>query len=83
MLHNSLYTLRETFREELTDASSLFQKGESILQTHRNSHKCNITVFGRTLWKDENDNLFKAYVCVDKKRLVAKWKFASFHQSII
>ena len=36
--------------------------------------KNNIVVFAGLFEKDENDNLFKAYVCVDKNGLVAKFR---------
>ena len=47
---------------------------ESILKLTQIAKNNNIVILAGLFEKDENDNLFKAYVCVDKNGLVAKYR---------
>ena len=59
-------------KEQMLDLAEFIPAGESILKLTAIAKKYDITVLAGLFEKDENDNLFKAYVCVDKTGLVAK-----------
>jgi predicted amidohydrolase len=65
---------RKLSKEQMLELAEFIPGGESIsaLQTIASRH--NIAVLAGLFEKDENDNLFKAYVCVDKNGLVAKFR---------
>lgn len=63
---------RHLSREEMLDLAEFIPGGESILKLTEIARRNNIVLLAGLFEKDENDNLFKAYVCVDKKGLVAK-----------
>ena len=65
---------RHLSRDQLLELSELIPGGESILKLTTIAKKNNITILAGLFEKDENDNLFKAYVCVDKNGLVAKFR---------
>jgi len=46
--------------------------GESIKRLQRIAQKTNLVILAGLFEKDENNNLFKAYVCVDRNGLIAK-----------
>ncbi|HWB26870.1 MAG TPA: nitrilase family protein [Chitinophagaceae bacterium] len=48
--------------------------GNSIQELKQIAYRHNIAVLAGLFEKDEKDNLFKAYVCVDKAGLVAKFR---------
>jgi len=48
--------------------------GNSIAELKQIAYRHNITVLAGLFEKDTDDNLFKAYVCVDKTGLVAKFR---------
>ena len=48
--------------------------GESIATLTKIAQQNNIVILAGLFEKDENDDLFKAYVCVDKNGLVAKFR---------
>jgi predicted amidohydrolase len=58
----------------MLDIAEFIPKGESILKLTEIADKYNITILAGLFEKDENDNLYKAYVCVDKSGLVAKYR---------
>ena len=58
----------------MLDLAEFIPDGESILKLIEIAKKNNIIVLAGLFEKDEKDNLFKAYVCVDKNGLVAKYR---------
>jgi predicted amidohydrolase len=69
------YTFSRNFSKmQMLDLSEYFPEGESILQLTEIAQKYDIAVLAGLFEKDKNDNIFKAYVCVDKNGLVAKYR---------
>lgn len=65
---------RKLNKEQLLDIAELIPDGKSIQKLKEIARNYNITILAGLFEKDENDNLFKAYVCVDKNGLVAKYR---------
>ncbi len=65
---------RHLSKEQMLDLAELIPDGESITQLTQIAAQNNIAVLAGLFEKDKNDNLFKAYVCVDKNGLVAKFR---------
>ena len=65
---------RHLSKEQMLDLAEFIPDGESISKLAQIAAKNNIAVLAGLFEKDENDNLFKAYVCVDKNGLVAKFR---------
>ncbi|WP_343705241.1 nitrilase family protein [Flavobacterium sp.] len=65
---------RNLSKEQMLDLAELIPSGESILKLIEIAKKNNIVILAGLFEKDENDNLFKAYVCVEKNGLVAKYR---------
>ncbi|QNK63669.1 nitrilase [Pedobacter sp. PAMC26386] len=65
---------RNLSREQMLQLAELIPEGESILSLTAIAAKYNITILAGLFEKDAEDNLFKAYVCVDKNGLVAKFR---------
>lgn len=65
---------RNLSKAQMLDLAELIPSGESILALTAIAAKHNIVVLAGLFEKDEADNLFKAYVCVDKNGLVAKFR---------
>jgi predicted amidohydrolase len=65
---------RHLSKEQMLDIAEFIPKGESVSKLTQIAEKNNIVVLAGLFEKDENDNLFKAYVCVDKNGLVAKFR---------
>lgn len=63
---------RRLSKEQMLDLAELIPDGESILRLTEIAKQYNIIILAGLFEKDKNDNLFKAYVCVDKNGLVAK-----------
>jgi predicted amidohydrolase len=63
---------RNLSKKQMLDLAEYIPDGESILKLMAISKKFNIVILAGLFEKDENDNLFNTYVCVDKNRLVAK-----------
>ena len=63
---------RHLSKEQMLDLAEFIPGGESILKLTEIAKKSGIVILAGLFEKDENDNLFKAYVCVDKNGLVAK-----------
>ncbi len=61
-------------KQEMLDIAEFIPKGESILKLTEIAAKCNITILAGLFEKDENDHLYKSYVCVDKTGLLAKYR---------
>ena len=69
------YSFARTFsKEQMLELAELIPEGESIQQIIKIAAKNNIAVLAGLFEKDKDNNLFKAYVCVDKNGLVAKFR---------
>lgn len=65
---------RKLSRDQLLDIAELIPEGKSIQKLQQIADAHNITILAGLFEKDENNNLFKAYVCVDKTGLKAKYR---------
>ncbi len=65
---------RSLSKEQMLDLAEPIPDGASILKLTEIAKQYDIVVLAGLFEKDENDNLFKAYVCVDKNGLVAKYR---------
>jgi 5-aminopentanamidase len=65
---------RHLTKEQMLDLAEFIPEGNSILKLQEIGRKFNITVLAGLFEKDKNDNLFKAYVCVDKNGLIARYR---------
>ncbi|MFH6986667.1 nitrilase family protein [Flavobacterium collinsii] len=65
---------RHLSKEQMLDLAELIPSGESILKLTEIARNNNIVILAGLFEKDENNNLFKAYVCVDQNGLVAKYR---------
>jgi predicted amidohydrolase len=63
---------RNLSKDQMLDLAELIPGGASILKLTEIAKQNDIVILAGLFEKDENDNLFKAYVCVDKNGLVAK-----------
>jgi predicted amidohydrolase len=65
---------RKLTKEQMLDIAEIIPEGKSIQKLQQIAGKFDIIISAGLFEKDENNNLFKAYVCVDKKGLVAKYR---------
>ena len=65
---------RTLSKEQMLDLAEMIPGGDSILRLIKIAKENNIIVLAGLFEKDANDNLFKAYVCVDKNGVVAKYR---------
>ncbi|CAN5589668.1 nitrilase family protein [soil metagenome] len=65
---------RHLSKDQMLDIAEIIPEGESISALTAIAGKYNIAVLAGLFEKDEQDNLFKAYLCVDKNGLVAKFR---------
>ncbi|MFX1706500.1 nitrilase family protein [Chitinophaga sp. CC14] len=65
---------RNLSREQMLELSEIIPGGPSIKALQDIAAENNIAVLAGLFEKDADDNLFKAYVCVDKNGLVAKYR---------
>lgn len=65
---------RNLSKKQMLDLAEPIPNGESTLRLTEIAAKYNIAILAGLFEKDENDNLFKAYICVDKNGLVAKYR---------
>jgi 5-aminopentanamidase len=63
---------RHLSKEQMLEIAEFIPSGESILKLTAIAKKNDIAILAGLFEKDENDNLFKAFVCVDKNGLIAK-----------
>src|SRR4051794_28555635 len=63
---------RHLSKEELLNVAELIPGGTSINRLREIAAESNITVLAGLFEKDSDNNMYKAYVCVDKNGLVAK-----------
>ena len=65
---------RHLSKEQMLGLAEPIPNGESVSRLIEIARRHNIVVLAGLFEKDVNDNLFKAYVCVDKNGLVAKFR---------
>ena len=65
---------RHLSKKQMLDLAEFIPEGESIMRLRQIAKDNDIVLLAGLFEKDENDNLFKAYVCVDKNGLVAKFR---------
>ena len=61
-------------KEQMLELAEYIPQGDSIKKLTAIAKKHNITVLAGLFEKDKEDKLYKAYVCVDKIGLVAKYR---------
>lgn len=65
---------RHLSKDQLLDLAELIPGGESVRKLTDIAKKSGIVILAGLFEKDENDTLFKAYVCIDKNGLVARFR---------
>lgn len=65
---------RKLSKKQMLDLAEPIPNGESTLRLIEIAEKYNMAILAGLFEKDENDNLYKAYICVDKNGLVAKYR---------
>jgi predicted amidohydrolase len=65
---------RNLSKQQMLDLAEFIPDGASILKLIEIAKQNDIVVLAGLFEKDEKDNLFKAYVCVDKNGLIAKYR---------
>ncbi|GAB3020156.1 nitrilase family protein [Spirosoma pulveris] len=65
---------RHLSKEQLLEVAERIPDGDSIRQLIEIARKNDIVILAGLFEKDDQDQLFKAYVCVDKNGLVAKYR---------
>ncbi|MCW3118347.1 MAG: nitrilase [Chitinophagaceae bacterium] len=65
---------RNLSKEQMLELAEFIPGGESIDQLTEIAKKYGLAVLAGLFEKDKDDNLFKAYVCVDQHGLVAKYR---------
>ncbi|MDX8572428.1 MULTISPECIES: nitrilase family protein [Elizabethkingia] len=65
---------RKLTKEQMLELAEKIPQGESIHRLQQIAAENNIVILAGLFEKDEHDNLHKAYVCVDKNGLVAKYR---------
>ena len=65
---------RNLSREEMLAIAEYIPEGESIAALQQIAQEHDIVVLAGLFEKDHEDQIFKAYVCVDKNGLVAKYR---------
>ncbi|RYF54712.1 MAG: nitrilase, partial [Cytophagaceae bacterium] len=65
---------RHLSKEQMLAVAEYIPEGESIYALRQIAQEHNIVVLAGLFEKDRDDQLFKAYVCVDKNGLVAKYR---------
>ncbi len=63
---------RNLDKQQMLAIAEMVPDGESTRQLIAIAAQYNITILAGLFEKDENDNLYKPYICVDKKGLIAK-----------
>lgn len=65
---------RHLSKQQMLDVAELIPDGESVGKLIAIAKKNNIVILAGLFEKDPEANLFKAYVCVDKNGLIAKYR---------
>lgn len=63
---------RNLSKEQMQDLAEIIPDGPSIIRLTEIAEKHNITILAGLFEKEEDNSLYKAYVCVDKTGLIAK-----------
>ena len=61
-------------KEQMLDLAEFIPVGDSVSALTAIAKQNDIIILAGLFEKDKNDNLFKAYVCVDKNGLIAKYR---------
>lgn len=65
---------RDLSKEEMLNLSEFLPEGPSIRKLQAIAAKNNITVLAGLFEKDASDHIYKAYVCVDKTGMIARFR---------
>jgi predicted amidohydrolase len=65
---------RHLSREQMLDLAELIPEGESVQKLVAIAQEFDIAILAGLFEKDKEDHLYKAYICVDKTGLVAKYR---------
>lgn len=65
---------RNLNKSQMLDLAEFIPDGPSVAKLTSIAKKSNMVILAGLFEKDKNDNLYKAYVCVDKNGLVAKYR---------
>jgi 5-aminopentanamidase len=65
---------RNLSKEQMLELAEFIPDGESVYHLTEIARKNNIVILAGLFEKDDDDNLFKAYICVDGNGLVAKYR---------
>ncbi len=65
---------RNLSKEQMLALAEVIPEGDSVFRLKEIAARHDITVLAGLFEKDSEDNLYKAYVCVDKRGLVAKYR---------
>ena len=65
---------RKLSKEQMLDIAEFIPEGPSISRLVQIARQNNIVVLAGLFEKDKSDSLFKAYVCVDKNGLIARFR---------
>jgi predicted amidohydrolase len=65
---------RNLSKDQMLDLAEFIPNGASVLKLSEIAKQNDIIILAGLFEKDENDSLFKAYICVDKNGLVAKFR---------
>lgn len=65
---------RKLTKEQMLELAERIPQGESVHRLQQIAAENNIVVLAGLFEKDEHNNLYKAYVCVDKTGLIAKYR---------
>jgi predicted amidohydrolase len=65
---------RKLSKPQMLGLAEVIPEGESIVKLQEIARKHDVAVLAGLFEKDSENNLFKAYVCVDKNGLVAKYR---------
>ncbi len=65
---------RHLTKEQLLEVAEVIPQGESIAQLTAIAKQHDIAILAGLFEKDVHNNIYKAYVCVDKNGLVAKYR---------
>lgn len=65
---------RHLSREQMLELAEFIPGGDTLEALQQIASACNIAILAGLFEKDEHNKLYKAYVCVDKNGLVAKFR---------
>lgn len=65
---------RHLSKKQMIELAEFIPEGDSIIKLTEIAGNNDVAILAGLFEKDEDDNIFKAYVCVDKNGLVAKYR---------